>query len=139
VLSLLGTRQALVVHGADGLDELSTTGANKVTQLRDGEITTYYLEPSQVGLPPASLEDLKGGGPEENVEITLGLLRGERGPKRDVALLNAAAALVAAQKSPDFQHGLDMAAQAIDSGQALKKLEQFIHFSQGLGESHVSG
>jgi anthranilate phosphoribosyltransferase len=139
VLSLLGTHQALVVHGANGVDELSTTGANKVTQLRDGEITTYYLEPGELGLPPASLEDLQGGRPQENVEITLGMLRGDKGPKRDVVLLNAAAALVIAQKAPDLEHGLGMAAQAIDSGQALKKLEHFVQFSQSLGESRVSG
>jgi anthranilate phosphoribosyltransferase len=132
VLRLLGVTRALVVHGADGLDELSTTGDHKVTQLSDGEIITYHLDPKQLGLPLASLEQLKGGTAEENARITLGLLQGEKGPKRDIVLLNAAAALVAARKAPDFESGLGIAAQALDSGQALKKLEQLIRFTQSL-------
>jgi anthranilate phosphoribosyltransferase len=132
VLRLLGVTRALVVHGADGLDELSTTGDNKVTQLSDGEITTYHLDPRQLGLPLASLEQLKGGTAEENARITLGLLQGEKGPKRDIVLLNAAGALVAARKAPDFESGLGIAAQALDSGQALKKLEELIRFTQSL-------
>ena len=134
VLSLLGTARALVVHGADGLDELSTTGDNKITQLSEGEVFTYYLDPSQLGLPLASLEQLKGGTPPENAQITLGLLQGEQGPKRDIVLLNAAAALMAARKTSDFGTGLEIAAEAIDSGRALKKLEQLIHFSQGVAQ-----
>ncbi len=132
VLRLLGITRALVVHGADGLDELSTTGDNKVTQLSDGEIITYYLDPKKLGLPLASLEQLKGGTVEENARITLGLLRGERGAKRDIVLLNAAGALVAARKTPDFESGLGIAAEALDSGQALEKLEQLIRFTQSL-------
>jgi anthranilate phosphoribosyltransferase len=137
VLHLLGTAQAIIVHGADGLDELSTTGNSKVTQLREGEITTYYLDPYSLGLPPARLNELRGGTPQENADITLRLLQGERGPKRDIVLLNAAAALLAVGKVPELTAGIAMAAEAIDSGQALRKLEQLSHFSQKLGASHA--
>ena len=132
VLSLLGTRRALVVHGADGLDELSTTGTNKVTQLHNGEITTYYLDPKQLGLPSAKLAQLKGGLPEENARIVRALLQGEKGAKRDIVLLNAAAGFLAAEKVADFKEGLSLAAESIDSGRALNKLEQLIHLSQSL-------
>ena len=130
VLALLGTERALVVHGADGLDELSTTGVNKVTQLSSKEMKTYYLNPRQVGLPLADLQELKGGSPEDNVKIMKSLLQGERGAKRDVVLLNAAVTLMLAEKVPDFETGLALAAEAIDSGQALKKLDQLIQVSQ---------
>lgn len=132
VLNLLGTSRALVVHGADGLDELSTTGINKLTQLWDGKIETFYLDPSELGLPSARIEQLKGGTVEENMGIMKGVLQGEQGPKRDVVLLNAAAALKIAGKASDFKEGLFLAAQAIDSGKALEKLNQFIQLSQSL-------
>jgi len=137
VLRTLGTKQALVVHGDSGLDELSTTGTNKVTRLSDGEISTFYLEPASLGLPLASLDDLKGGSVEENVFITMGLLRGEKGPRRDIVLLNAAAILVAAGKAADFPSGLSLAKESLDSGQALKKLEQLIRLSQRLAGKHA--
>jgi anthranilate phosphoribosyltransferase len=130
VLSLLGTRCALVVHGADGLDELSTTGVNRVTQLRNGKIATYYLDPCQLGLPSAELAQLRGGLPEENAKIVRDLLQGEKGAKRDIVLLNAAAGLFAAEKAADFQEGLSLAAESIDSGRALNKLEQLIRLSR---------
>ncbi len=130
VLSLLGTYRALVVHGADGLDELSTTGINKVTQLHKGEVTTYYLDPKELGLPQAGLTQLKGGLPEENARIMKALLQGEKGAKRDIVLLNAAAGLLAAEKVADFPEGLRLAAESIDSGRALNKLEQLIRLSQ---------
>jgi anthranilate phosphoribosyltransferase len=133
VLHLLGTHCALVVHGADGLDELSTTGINKVAQLRDGKIATYYVDPCQLGLPLAELAHLKGGLPEENASIVMALLQGEKGARRDIVLLNAAAGLLAAGKAADFQEGLSLAAESIDSGRALNKLEQLIHLSQSLG------
>ena len=132
VLSLLGTHRALVVHGADGLDELSTTGVNKVAQLHNGEITTYYLDPKELGLPSAKLAQLKGGLPEENARIMRALLQGEKGAKRDIVLLNAVAGLLVAEKAADFKEGLSLAAESIDSGRALNKLEQLIHLSQSL-------
>ncbi len=132
VLGLLGSYHALVVHGADGLDELSTTGINKVTQLHNGKITTYYLDPQELGLPSAELAQLKGGLPEENAKIMRALLRGEKGAKRDIVLLNAAAGLLTAEKAADFKEALSLAAESIDSGGALNKLEQLIHLSQSL-------
>lgn len=130
VLNLLGSARAMVVHGAGGLDELSTADKNKITQLRNGKITTYYLRPKELGLAPASLEELKGGTPKENAEIALSLLKGESGRRREVVLLNAAACLVAADKAPDFREGLVLAARAIDSGEALKKLDRLVQLTQ---------
>jgi anthranilate phosphoribosyltransferase len=130
VLSLLGTHRALVVHGADGLDELSITGINKVTQLYKGQITTYYVDPQELGLPQAELAQLRGGLPEENAKVMRALLRGEKGAKRDIVLLNAAAGLLAAERAADFGEGLTLAAESIDSGRALNKLEQLIRLSQ---------
>ena len=130
VLGLLGSSRALVVHGADGLDELATTGPSKVTHLYDGEVKTYRLDPVQLGLPSASLEQLKGGTVEENVRIMHELLHGEKGPKRDTVLLNAAAAFTIAGKSNDFPEGLALAAEVIDSGRAGKKLQQLAEMSQ---------
>lgn len=132
VLYLLGTSRVMVVHGADGIDELSTTGSNKVTELRNGEIKTYFLNPHQMGLPLTELLQLKGGTPEENAEIARRLLQGEKGPRRDVVLLNAAATLVIAGKAADFGSGLAEAAESIDSGAAWQKLEQLIQLSQSL-------
>ena len=138
VLGLLGVHGALVVHGAGGLDELSTTGTGKVTQLQEGKITTYYLDPQELGLPPAEPASLKGGLPEENARIARDLLQGEKGARRDTVLLNAAAALLAAGKVTDFGEGLSLAAESIDSGEALRKLEQFIHLSRSLGRENDS-
>jgi anthranilate phosphoribosyltransferase len=135
VLSLLGASRVTVVHGADNLDELSTTGLNRITELRDGEIRTYYLHPGELGLPLATLEQLKGGVPEENAKIAEQILQGERGPRRDVVLLNTAAALVTAGKAGDLEEGLAQAAESIDSGAALKKLRHLVELSQSLGQS----
>ncbi len=129
VLRALDAEHALVVHGADGLDELSVTGTNKVSRVYNGQIETYYLDPAELGLPRASLGDLAGGTAEDNSEITRALLKGKQGPKRDVVLLNAAAVLVAGSKTTDLNEGLAVAAEAIDSGNAMSKLEQLIEFS----------
>jgi len=130
VLGLLGSYRALVVHGADGLDELSTTGINKITQLYNGEINTYNLDPGRLGLPLASPIDLKGGSPEENAEILKALLKGEKGAKRDIVLLNAAAGLLVAEKVADFEQGISLAVEAIDSGRAMDRLEKLVELSQ---------
>lgn len=135
VLCLLGTPRALVVHGADGLDELSTTGINKVTRLCDEEINTTYLDPQQIGLPRASLEQLRGGSVVENVKMMVGVLGGERGPRRDIVLLNAAAALTIAGKAGDFREGLALAGASIDSGRAGEKLQLLIRVSQSFSDS----
>jgi anthranilate phosphoribosyltransferase len=132
VLGLLGSRRVLAVHGADGLDELSTTGISRIAQLEDGKVTTYTLDPRSLGLPPASLDDLRGGEVTDNADIARRILQGEKGPKRDVVLLNAAGLLVAGRKAPDFEAGLSLAAQSIDSGQAQRKLEALVEFTQGV-------
>ncbi len=131
VLAALGCRSAFVVHGADGLDELSTTGPNRVTRLKDGQIGTFTLDPEELGLPRASLEDLRGGDAAENAAIIRRVLSGEKGPARDVVLLNAAAALVAGGLAFELREGIDLAAESIDSGCAMAKLEALVRFSQG--------
>ncbi|MDY6892885.1 MAG: anthranilate phosphoribosyltransferase [Chloroflexota bacterium] len=130
VLLAIGAEHAFVVHGADGLDELSVTGPNKVSQLHDGHIETYYLDPQELGLPRAKLSDLAGGTTEDNVTITKALLKGEKGPKRDVVLLNTAAVLVAGGKAKDLSEGLALAAESIDSGKASQKIDDLAEMSQ---------
>lgn len=134
VLDKLGTRHALVVHGADDLDEMSTTGPTKVCELKSGKIETYEITPEEVGLPRAVLADIAGGTPEANAAILRSILAGQNGPKRDIVLLNAAAALVAADIAVDINEGIGLAAESIDSGQALKKLRELIRFTTtGMG------
>ncbi|MFH1260099.1 MAG: anthranilate phosphoribosyltransferase [Elusimicrobiota bacterium] len=123
VLKNLGTRHAFVVHGEDGLDEITTTGQTTMAEVFDGKLKLYQINPKDFGIPLAQLSDLKGGEAKENAEITLRLLKGEKGPKRDIVVLNAAAALIAAGKAKDFPEGLVLAGKSIDSGAALKKLE----------------
>lgn len=126
VLAALGTSRAFVVHGADGLDELSTTGTNTLAAVVGKEVSILRLHPHEVGLPLAALEDLAGGTPEDNAAITRSILSGERGPRRDVVLLNAAAALVAAGLAADFISGAALAAASIDDGRAWRKLEELV-------------
>ncbi len=129
VLGSLGSQAAFVVHGADGLDELSTTGPNQVAQLQDGYVNTFTLDPLELGLPRATLSDLKGGDAEENGAIVCAILDGEPGPKRDVVLLNASAALVAEGSAGDLTEGLGMAARSIDSGAARARLDALVAFT----------
>ncbi len=130
VLRALGGKAAFVVHGAGGLDELSTLGPNHVSQFNGGEMRHYELEPLELGLPRASLDDLRGGTPEENAVILRSILGGERGPRRDTVLLNASAALVAAGKAAHLRDGIRLSAETIDSGKALRKLAQLIEYSR---------
>ena len=120
----LGAEAALVVHGLDGLDELSTVGETQISELRDGAVRTYTLRPEDVGLGPVQPEDIAGGTPEQSAAMLMGVLDGQPGPRRDIALLNAAGALVVAGIAPDLQSGIAPAAQAVDSGAAREKLEQ---------------
>ena len=129
VLGSLGSRAAFVVHGADGLDELSTTGPNRVSQLQSGQVHSYTLDPQALGLPRAALADLLGGEADENAALTRAVLEGEPGPHRDVVLLNSAAALVAGGTATDMHHGLNLAAHSIDSGAAQGRLESLVAFS----------
>jgi len=123
VLNSLGSQHAFIVHGGDGLDEITTTTITQVSELASGSVKTYTLDPTELGISKAQTADLAGGTPEENAKITLRILRGEQGPKRDVVLLNAAAAIVAGGKAGILNEGLTLAAESIDSGQALKKFE----------------
>jgi len=127
----LGAEAALVVHGLDGLDELSTIGETRVSELRDDAVRTYALRPEDVGLQRASASDIVGGTPEDSAAMLLGVLEGEPGPRRDIALLNAAGALVVAGKAADLREGIAGAAEAVDSGAARQKLEQLSEMSVG--------
>ncbi len=125
VLGKLGSTAAYVVHGADGLDELSTTGVNRVSYLKDSEVSTYALDAADLGLPRATLDDFAGGTPAENGQITHNILSGKDvGPRRDIVLLNAAAAL--SIDCGNMQAGLDEARESINSGAALHTLETWI-------------
>jgi anthranilate phosphoribosyltransferase len=124
VLLRLGAERALVVHGADGLDEITLTGETKVSELRDGKVRTYRVTPEEFGLRRAAPQDLRGGDEGTNAQILLDVLRGAEGPKRDAVLLNAAAAVCAGGLADDIAGGIPIAQKAIDSGRALEKLEQ---------------
>ncbi|MFC1583582.1 anthranilate phosphoribosyltransferase [Candidatus Neomarinimicrobiota bacterium] len=129
VLKKLGSREAMLVHGEDGLDELTTTSSSKVSHLlRTGVIKSSILNPRSLGLPMATLEDLKGGTAEENATIAIDILQGESGPKRDVVVLNAAAGLVVGAAATDLKDGIQLAGESIDSGRARKVLERLIEF-----------
>src|SRR5262249_19421168 len=128
-LMLLGSDRAWVVHGADGIDEISTAGYTKISECRQGAVNTFYLHPTDVGLPKASLSGLKGGDSQENAQIIRRVLDGERGAPRDVVLLNAGAALMIAGRSSSVQEGIARAAAAVDGGAALKTLDRLIALS----------
>jgi len=129
-LAALGCRRAFVVHGADGMDEISLGGETHVTELREGAVHSYTLTPEDLGLKRAPLEALTGGDAPTNAQIIRRILDGESGPPRDVVLANAAAALVAAGRAANWREGVALAAQSIDSGTARARLESLIAFSQ---------
>ncbi|HWO00220.1 MAG TPA: anthranilate phosphoribosyltransferase [Blastocatellia bacterium] len=129
VLAELGATRALVVHGSDGLDEITITGESKITELRDGKLRSYSVVPEDVGLSRASLKQIQGGDAQANSKIILEVLNGELGPRRDVVLLNAAAAFVASSKAADFTEGVELARESIDSGKSLGKLQRLIEFT----------
>ena len=129
VLGELGCTRALVVHGGDGLDELTITGESKITEWKNGKLSTYFIVPEDFGLKRASLSDIRGGDASQNSGIILEVLKGTRGAKRDIVLLNAAAAFVASSKANDLGEGVQIAARSIDNGNALRKLEQLIEFT----------
>jgi anthranilate phosphoribosyltransferase len=128
VLRNLGCRRAFVVHGLDGLDELSTVGKTQVAELRDGQVSTYELAPEDLGLRRSSAEEIAGGGSQENAEMLVGVLEGRNGPRRDIVLLNAAAAIAAGGLAGTLAEGLAAAAEAVDSGAALAKLDKLRAF-----------
>src|SRR6266536_1889732 len=128
-LMLLGTRRAWVVHGADGIDELTTTGYTKISECRDGAVNTFYLHPADVGLPKAPPGSLQGGDARENARIIEDILAGQRGPARDVVLLNAGAALFIAGAAASADEGILRASRAIERGDAKRTLERLIALS----------
>jgi anthranilate phosphoribosyltransferase len=126
VLGQLGSERAWVVHGSDGLDELTTTGASYVAELKDGKVTTFEVTPEDAGLPRVAAEALKGGDPAFNADAVTGMLNGATGPYRDIVLLNAAAALIVAGKAADLKAGVKLAAEAIASGKAKATLAALV-------------
>jgi len=130
VLQSLGCNHALVVHGEDGLDEITVTGKTKVCELKDGRIKSYSISPEDFGLSRASLSSLRGGTADENAALLREILAGALGPQRDVVLMNTAAALVAGDRVETLRQGVVLAKEVIDGGHALAKLEQLIKFSQ---------
>lgn len=132
-LQLLGAKRAFVVHGHDGLDEISVCAPTRISELKDGLIRTYDISPEQFFSERAKPADLLGGNPQENAQITRNILNGEKGPKRNVVLINAAAALVAAGQADDLKQGIHMAETTIDEGGAAKKMEALIKYSQENG------
>ncbi|HEY6655622.1 MAG TPA: anthranilate phosphoribosyltransferase [Methyloceanibacter sp.] len=131
VLALLGTVRAWVVHGSDGLDELTTTGISDVALVDAGKVSTFRISPRNAGLPDARPEDLTGGNAVENAAHIRALLGGLRGPLRDIVLLNAAAALLVAGKAKTLREGVALASESIDSGKALAVLEALARLSHG--------
>ena len=128
-LMLLGTKRAWVVHGADGIDELTTTGYSKISECRDGAVNTFYMHPADVGLPKAPAGSLLGGDAHENARIIEGILSGSRGPARDVVLLNAGASLFIAGAAASVDEGILKASRAIDRGDAKRTLERLVSIS----------
>ncbi len=132
VLSLLGCHHALVVHGEDGLDEITLGAQTTVCELKEDEITRYLIDPEEFGFRRVSMASLRGGPPQESAAIIRRVLAGETGPHRDIVLINAAAALVAGDKAENLEQGIKIAAQAIDSGKASEILDKLIALSQRL-------
>lgn len=128
-LSMLGLQRALVVHGCDGLDEITITGCTKIAEVRDGAVRVYRVEPEDFGLTRAPLSAISGGDAQQNAQIIRDVLSGERSPRRDVVLLNAAAALVAAGQADTIAAAIPLAAYSIDSGQAKGRMHLLVDFT----------
>ena len=131
VLKNLGSEHVWIVHGSDGMDEITTTGPTEVAELRNGVVRTFTITPADAGLPTARFEDLKGGTPEENAAALRAVLAGAKNPYRDVVLINAAASLIVAGKVATLPEGVALAARSLDSGDALDRLERLVAVSNG--------
>ena len=137
VLNELGSKAALVIHGAGGADELSPCGVNRVSHLKDGAVRTYDLDPAELGLPLATIQDLRGGTPDESALMLRELFTGKRnGARRNAVLLNAAAALAA--ETGDFKSGLEEAKACLDSGEALARLDALVEFSRSFAQASAA-
>ena len=130
VLNKLETKEAFVVCGEGTFDEVSICGPTRVSHLKDKEVKTFRMTPEDYGFKRASLKDIRGGDAKENADIVRAILKGEKGPKRDMVLLNAAAAFVVSGLSKDFKEGITQAEEVIDSGRALEKLDKLVMFTQ---------
>jgi anthranilate phosphoribosyltransferase len=130
VLMNLGVKRGMVVFGQDGLDEISLSSATSVCEFKDGFLKTYTIEPEQFALHRCKKEELVGGSPKENALIMKNIFSGEKSPKRDAVLFNSAAAIHIAKPEISIDEGINMAAEAIDSGKVKKQLEDFIHLTQ---------
>ena len=130
VLNRLNTREAFVVCGEGTFDEISICGPTRVSHLRKGEVRTFQLTPEDYGLKRASIEDIVGGNASENADIVRSILRGDKGPKRDMVLLNAAAAFVGTGLAKDFEEGISLGEDTIDSGKAVDKLNRLVEFTR---------
>ena len=128
-LSMLGLRRALVVHGLDGLDEITITGPTRIAEVREGTVRTYEVTPEEFGIKRGTLDDIAGGDAAANAEIIREILGGGTSPRRDIVLLNAAAALVAAGRADHLSDGLPLASKSIDSGAAADKLSALVQFT----------
>jgi len=127
VLANLGTKTAFVVHGAGGLDEISTIGPTRISEVRSGKVNTYYLDPAEYGLPYTSMENLKGGSAQENAEITRQILNGAGGPGRDIVMLNSAVALLASGNVKSVGEGLEKAAVILPGENSMNSGNSAIH------------
>lgn len=133
VMQAMGVTDAVVVHGLDGMDEITTTTKTLVNEIKDGKITEYEIDPADYGIPYAKPEDLIGGTGAENAEITLSIFRGEKGPKRDIVLLNAGMGMYIGGRASTLEEGVRIAAETIDSGAAMKKLDEMVKLTNNLG------
>lgn len=138
VLGRLGSQHALVVHGLDGLDEISISGPSQVSELQDGIVSTYRVIPEDFGIARAPRDYIRGGAPADNAAITRAVLGGEPGPRRDVVLLNTAAALLAAGRVRSLKDGIGPAAESIDSGKALGVLEHLVRLTGALAATKTA-
>jgi anthranilate phosphoribosyltransferase len=132
VLGNLGAEDIMVVHGEDGLDEITISDGTKVSRWKGGRIETFYITPEDFGFRKADVQSLSGGDKNENAKILRSLFNGEKGPKRDVVLMNTAAALVVADKAKDFADALFLASEVIDSGRAAQKLQEIVKITNAL-------
>lgn len=131
VLKRLNCKKAMVVYGRDGLDEISTLGETLVSELKNGEINTYTIKPEDFDIPRTQPQEIRGGDAAKNAKVLLRILSGERGPERDITLLNAGAAILVSGKARDLKEGLQIARGAVDSGEAYQKLELLVEATEG--------
>lgn len=132
VLGNLGSEDAMVVHGEDGLDEITISNGTKVSRYKDGRLDTFYVSPEDFGLPRSDIKSIVGGDKDENARILISILKGEKSPKRDIVLMNSSAALVVAGKAEGLKDAMLAASEAIDSGKAYARLQEIIRFSNSI-------